>query len=72
MAGTRQPSFGVDIGINAARNLWLAVGYNFEGFRDDEFDATRYTAKGPYIRFRFKTDQDTLRDLDLSRLRPGR
>jgi outer membrane protein OmpA-like peptidoglycan-associated protein len=71
-AGTRERSFGLDIGINAARNLWLAVGYNFEGFRDDEFDASRYTAAGPYIRFRFKTDQDALRDLDLSRLRPGR
>jgi hypothetical protein len=71
-AGTREQSFGLDIGINAARNLWLAVGYNFRGFRDDQFDASRFTATGPYIRFRFKTDQDTLRDLDLSRLRPGR
>ena len=70
-AGTREQSIGVDVGINAAKNLWLSVGYNFQGFRDEEFDASRYTAAGPYIRFRFKTDQDSLRDLDLSRLRPG-
>jgi uncharacterized repeat protein (TIGR01451 family) len=69
-AGTREQSIGVDVGINAAKNLWLSVGYNFRGFRDEEFDASRYTATGPYIRFRFKTDQDSLRDLDLSRLRP--
>ncbi len=71
-ADTREHSIGLDVGINAARNLWLSVGYNFRGFRDDEFDASRYTATGPYIRFRFKGDQDSLRDLDLSRLRPGR
>jgi uncharacterized repeat protein (TIGR01451 family) len=70
-ARTRESSFGLDVGINAARNLWLSVGYNFRGFRDDTFDASRYTATGPYVRFRFKTDQDSLRDLDLSRLRPG-
>ena len=69
-AGTREQSIGLDVGINAAKNLWLSVGYNFRGFRDEEFDASRYTATGPYIRFRFKTDQDSLRDLDLSRLRP--
>ena len=55
----------------AARNLWISVGYNFEGFRDEHFDASRYTADGPYVRFRFKADQDTFRDLDLSRLRPS-
>ena len=38
------------------------------GFRDEHFDANRYTADGPYVRFRFKADQDTFKDLDLSRL----
>ena len=63
-------SAGFDVGLTAARNLWISVGYNFEGFRDEHFDASRYTADGPYVRFRFKADQDTFRDLDLSRLRP--
>lgn len=68
--GTREHAVGIDIGINAARNLWLSVGYNFAGFDDDNFDASRYTAAGPYVRFRFKADQDTFKDLDLSSLRP--
>ena len=69
--GTTQRSAGFDVGISAARNVWISVGYNFEGFRDEHFDANRYTADGPYVRFRMKVDQDTFKDLDLSRLRPG-
>jgi uncharacterized repeat protein (TIGR01451 family) len=69
--GTTDRSLGIDLGINAARNMWVSVGYNFVGFRDDHFDASRYTADGPYVKFRFKADQDTFKDLDLSRLRPG-
>jgi hypothetical protein len=69
--GTTQRSAGIDLGITPARNLWISVGYNFMGFRDEHFDANRYTADGPYVRFRFKADQDTFKDLDLSRLRPG-
>jgi hypothetical protein len=67
--GTMERSAGFDFGISAARNVWISVGYNFEGFRDDEFDASRYTAQGPYVRFRMKVDQDAFKDLDLSRLR---
>ena len=69
--GTTQRSAGIDVGITAARDLWISVGYNFVGFRDEHFDASRYTADGPYVRFRFKIDQNSLKDLDLSRLRPG-
>ena len=69
--GTTERSAGFDVGITAAHNVWVSVGYNFEGFRDEHFDANRYTADGPYVRFRFKVDQDTFKDLDLSRLRPG-
>jgi hypothetical protein len=64
-------AYGFDVGINAARNLWLSVGYNLVGFSDRNFDASRYTAAGPYIRFRFKADQDSFKDLDLSGLSPG-
>jgi hypothetical protein len=67
--GTSERSAGFDFGISAARNVWISVGYNFEGFRDDHFDAARYTAQGPYVRFRMKVDQDSFKDLDLSRLR---
>ncbi len=68
-AARRERSAGFDVGISAARNVWISIGYNFEGFRDDHFDASRYTAQGPYVRFRIKVDQDSFKDLDLSRLR---
>jgi hypothetical protein len=68
---TTQRSAGFDFGISAARNVWISIGYNFEGFRDDHFDAARYTAQGPYVKFRMKFDQDSFKDLDLARLWPG-
>jgi hypothetical protein len=70
-AGTTQRSAGFDFGISASRNVWISIGYNFEGFSDDHFDAARYTAQGPYVRFRMKVDQDSFKDLDLARLRPN-
>ncbi len=52
-------SSGVSAGWNMTRNIWLSVGYNFDGFEDRDFTAAGYTASGPYIRFRMKFDQDT-------------
>jgi len=52
-------STGVSFGWNMTRNVWLSVGYNFEGFDDRDFSTAGYTASGPYIRFRMKFDQDT-------------
>ena len=63
-------STGVDIGFSPSRNIWISMGYNFAGFRDDDFEASRYTAQGPYIKFRMKADQDTFKDLSLDALRP--
>ncbi|MBB6092891.1 putative repeat protein (TIGR01451 family) [Povalibacter uvarum] len=71
-SGVSDVSMGVDVGIVIARNVWISVGYNFDGFRDDDFEASRYTAQGPYIKFRMKADQDTFKDLSLDALRSGR
>ncbi len=57
-------SLGADIGYSFARNVWLSFGYNITGFDDEDFSEARYTARGPYIRFRIKADQDNLRDRD--------
>ena len=46
-----------------ARNVWIAVGYNFVGFHDEDFSRNRYTEQGPFIKLRIKADQDTFRDL---------
>ncbi len=56
-------SIGVDLGVSVAQNTWVSIGYNFEGFEDEDFEAARYTAQGPFIKFRVKADQDTFKDL---------
>jgi uncharacterized repeat protein (TIGR01451 family) len=62
-SGVSDESVGVDVGVTLARNVWISIGYNFAGFRDDDFEASRYTAQGPFIKFRMKADQDTFRDM---------
>jgi len=62
-SGVSDQSVGVDLGVSVARNVWISIGYNFTGFRDDDFEASRYTAQGPFIKFRMKADQDTFRDM---------
>ena len=64
-SGVSDQSVGVDLGFTVARNVWISIGYNFTGFRDDDFEASRYTAQGPFIKFRMKADQDTFKDLAL-------
>jgi uncharacterized repeat protein (TIGR01451 family) len=65
-------SAGLDLGTTLAKNVWISVGYNFAGFRDDDFSASRHTAQGPYIKIRIKADQDTFKELNLDSLRPSR
>jgi opacity protein-like surface antigen len=54
---------GVDVGYNVGTNMWLTLGYNFEGFDDKDFRAARYTASGPYLRFTIKADQQFLKSI---------
>jgi hypothetical protein len=63
-------SIGFDLGVTVARNVWISIGYNFQGFRDDDFEASRYIAQGPFLKFRMKADQETFKDLSLAALRP--
>jgi len=62
-SGVSENSLGLDVGATFMQNLWVSLGYNFVGFRDADFSAGRYTAQGPYIWFRLKADQDSLRQL---------
>ncbi len=55
-------SSGVSVGYNVVQNSWVSIGYNFLGFTDKDFSATNYTARGPFIRFRAKFDQNSVRD----------
>ena len=52
-----QKSLGVELGRVVAKNLWLSVGYNQFGFRDDDLANDGFTDKGVYLRMRFKFDE---------------
>ncbi|MDJ0700761.1 MAG: OmpA family protein [Woeseiaceae bacterium] len=54
-------SAGLDVGFNVASNVWVSLGYNFTGFEDKDFEAARYTASGPFLRFSIKADQRLLK-----------
>jgi len=62
-ANVSNRSFGLETGFAFATNMWVSLGYNFTGFYDQDFTATHYTAKGLFLRFRFKFDQDTIKAL---------
>jgi len=52
--GTRQRAYGLELGYLVQRNLWVSLGYNFEGFRDPDLSGGAYTQDGVYLRLRFK------------------
>ena len=54
-------SYGLSVGHNPWRDLWITLGYNVEGFDDRDFVAADYTAQGPYLKLRLKLDQSVLR-----------
>jgi hypothetical protein len=62
-SGTMDWSAGLSVGHSFAKNVWLSVGYNFAGFEDEDFAQARYTANGPYIQFRIKFDQESVKQL---------
>jgi hypothetical protein len=61
-AGTVNGSYGLETGWEVGTNAWVSLGYNFSGFYDPDFTSNHYTAKGVFLRFRFKFDQDTIKD----------
>jgi hypothetical protein len=52
-----QRSLGVEAGYLLQANLWLSVGFNRSGFTDRDL-STDYTARGAYLRLRYKFDAD--------------
>jgi uncharacterized repeat protein (TIGR01451 family) len=71
-SGVGEHQVGFDVGVTLATNVWVSIGYNVAGFRDEDFAAARYTDQGPFLRLRIKADQDSFRDLRLDSLRPSR
>lgn len=60
--GQRAWSGGASTGYNVIDNSWISLGYNVWGFTDKDFSAADYTAQGPYVRFRMKFDQQSVKD----------
>jgi hypothetical protein len=46
------------VGYSVATNLWVSAGYNFFGYRDTDLAGADYTAKGPFVRLRYKFDEN--------------
>jgi hypothetical protein len=57
-AKSRTYAVGMELGFMVMENLWLSGGYNFSGYRDDDLSAGETTAKGVYVRLRYKFDED--------------
>jgi hypothetical protein len=68
-SGISEHALGLDVGFTPARNVWVALGFNFAGLQDTHFESNRYSAAGPYLNLRVKLDQDTFKDLSLAALR---
>lgn len=56
-------SAGLSVGCNIVTNAWVSLGYNFLGFVDSDFSGSRYTAQGPFMQFRMKFDQYSIKDI---------
>jgi hypothetical protein len=54
---TQQYGLGVEVGYLLTENLWLAGGFNFAGFQDEELVDGDYTNPGWYARLRYKFDE---------------
>lgn len=63
LTGTTDYAFGPTVGFKPHDNVWLSVGYNLEGFIDEDFQAAEYSREGFYLKVRAKFDQDSLSGL---------
>ena len=52
----RNYGVGAEVGYLVMENLWLSAGYNFRGVVDRDL-LTDYSARGVYLRLRFKFDE---------------
>lgn len=57
---SRQTAYGAEVAYQVQTNLRLALGFNLSGFSDRDLSGADYTARGVYIRLRFKFDEDLL------------
>ena len=61
--GATQQLYSASLGYIVAKNLWVTAGYNFGGYRDRDFSGKDWTSQGPFITFKYKFDQQTVKEL---------
>jgi len=61
--GTVNQLYSASIGYVVMKNMWVQAGYNFSGYKDSDFSRQDWTAQGPFISFKYKFDQQTVKDL---------
>lgn len=58
---------GPTLGISPVKNSYISLGYNLVGYRDRDFEDSRYARRGPYVTVRLKFDQTSFQSLGLGR-----
>jgi hypothetical protein len=48
---------GAEVGRQMSPGVWLSLGYNHFGYRDDELTGADWTRSGAYLRVRAKFDE---------------
>ncbi len=61
--GDSRMSYGVSVGMSPFENGYLEMGYNVEGFEDEEFSEHGYTDEGLFMSYRMKFDQNTIQEM---------
>ena len=54
--GGREQAMGAEVGFLLRGNWWISFGDNAVGFRDNDFEVSNATARGPFTRLRLKFD----------------
>ena len=49
---------GLEAGYLVKKNMWISLGYNFEGLSDNNYSNETYYKKGFYLRFRLKLGEE--------------
>ena len=62
-SGTMEYAFGPSVGYRPTDDIWVSVGWNIQGFEDDDFEAAEYSREGPYVKMRVKFDETTIKGL---------
>ena len=60
---TSEQLYSMSLGYVIMKNMWINAGYNFGGYKDSDFSKSDWTSQGPFVSFRYKFDQQTVKEL---------